>query len=81
MKFYPERSNTAALDFAQFVISSLPFKIKSIQTDNDAVFTISNPKAIDSMHHFTRLLSVYFGYIYEAIRYYNRIRLPIVYGK
>jgi transposase InsO family protein len=56
VKFYTERSNTTALDFAQFVIRTFPFKIKTIQTDNDAVFTISNPKGINNLHHFTRLL-------------------------
>jgi transposase InsO family protein len=56
VKFYTERSNMTALDFADFVIRTFPFKIKTIQTDNDSVFTINHPRAVDKQHHFSQLL-------------------------
>lgn len=38
-RLYQERSTANSLDFLDYILKKFPFKIKSIRTDNDSVFT------------------------------------------
>lgn len=38
-KLYKERSNSNSLDFLNYIVKRFPFRLKSIRTDNDSVFT------------------------------------------